>query len=66
MDEDFKQDSVILKFIFNKVGQDIIDLQFKLDCDNTKILQKLCARGWMSEEERQSVISCVTHSAKNK
>lgn len=66
MDEHFKRDSAILKFIFNKVGQDIIDLQFKLDCDNTKILEKLCARGWMSEEERQCVIFCATHSAKNK
>ena len=56
---------MILKFIFNKVCDDI-GIEFKLECDNTTILEKLCAIGWMSEEERQSVISCVTHSAKNK
>lgn len=62
-DEHFKRDYVILKFIFNKVGEDII----KLECDNATILEQLCARGWMSEEERQSVISCGTiHSDKNK
>ena len=62
MDEHFKPDSVILKFIFNKVSEDM-----KLEWDNTTILEKLCARGWMSEEERQTVMFCVTaHSAKNK
>ena len=66
MDKHFKRDSVvILKFIFNKVFDDIgIDFS---KCDgNTTILEKLCAVGWMSEEKRQSVISCVTHSAKIK
>ena len=61
MDENFKPDSVILKFIFNKVSEDM-----KLEWDNTTILEKLCARDWMSEEERQTVMFCVTHSAKNK
>ena len=68
MDKHFKRDSVvILKFIFNKVCDDI-GIEFKLEkCDgNTTISEKLCAVGWISEEERQSVISCVTHSAKIK
>ena len=63
-DEHFKRDSVILKFIINKVGEDIIKM--KLECDNTTILENLCARGWMSEEERRSVVSCEINSAKNK
>ena len=43
---------MILKFIFNKVGDDIIE--FKSECDNTtRILERLCAIGWISEEERQ-------------
>ena len=55
----------VLKFILNKVSEDIDDL--KLDeYDNTTVLQKLCVVGLMSEEERQRVISCVTHSDKNK
>lgn len=61
MDEQLESDSVILKFIFDKVSEDM-----KLEWDSTTILEKLCVRGWMSEEERQTVIVCVTHSAKNK
>ena len=61
MDEQLESDSVILKFIFNKVSEDM-----KLEWDSTTILEKLCARGWMSEEERQTVIVCVTYCAKNK
>ena len=62
-DEHFEHDSVILKFIFNKVGEDIIT--FKLEYDNTTILKNLCEKGLMSEEERQSIISCGIYSIKN-
>ena len=54
-----------LKFIFNRVSEDIVDLKLA-ECDNKTILEKLCVAGLMSEEERQSVICCVTHSDKNK
>ena len=50
----------ILKFIFNKVSKDMIELE----CDNTAILEKLHEGGLiiMNEQERHS---CVTHNDKN-
>ena len=48
----------ILKFIFNKVSKDMIELE----CDNTTILEKLHEKGLISEQERHS---CVTHKDKN-
>ena len=50
----------ILKFIFNKVSKEIIELKLELECDNTAILEKFHKGGLiiMSEQERHS---CVTH-----
>ena len=67
--EHYEWEFKILKFIFSRVIKDRVKDIFilKLECtDNTTIVEELCAAGLMSEEERQSVISCVTHSDKNK
>ena len=63
-DEHYERELNILKFIFTRVSEDIVDL--KLECDNTTILEKLCTAGLMSGEECQSVMSCVTYCDKNK
>ena len=63
MNEHHERD--ILKFIFNKVSEcDINDS--KLECDNATILEKLCAAGLISEQQRLSVTSCETFGDKNK
>ena len=66
MDEPYERELKILKFIFSRVTEDIHKIFLKVECDNTTILEKLCVAGLMSEEGRQSVISCVTPSDKNK
>ena len=63
-DEHYEWDLNILKLIFNRVNEDIVDLI--PECDNAIILKKLHEAGLMSEEECESVISCVTNSDKNK
>ena len=59
-DEHYEPDLKILKFIFNRVNEDIVDL------NNATILTKLREAGLMSEKDHQSVISCLTNSDKNK
>ena len=60
----YERELKILNFIFSRVSEDIDVL--KLDYDITTLLEKLCVAGLITEEERQRVISSVTHNDKNK
>ena len=67
MDRHHKEEFEVLKFIFNKVSENIADLKLS-ECENTTtcILEKLCITGLMTGQERQYVVSCETKGDKNK
>ena len=67
MNRNHKEEFEIIKFIFNKVSEHIADLKL-CECENTttRILEKLCVTGLMTERECQYVISCENKGDKSK